>query len=501
MAIRVYNTLSHQKEPFEPVSPGRVGIYLCGPTVYKPSHIGHAVGPIVFDVIKRFLTYRGYSVRLVVNITDVDDKLIDEAAAQGTTVPELAERMTGNYLDAMKRLGIDTIDEMPKASEHIGEIVGMIQKLIGGGQAYAAGGDVYFDVSTDADYGKLSNRRVEDQQSVRDLEGGGKRNAGDFALWKAAKSHEPVEVRYDSPWGPGRPGWHIECSAMSMKYMGDTLDMHGGGLDLIFPHHENEIAQSESATGKPFAKYWLHNGLTRFNTKKVSKSDSEMAEALKKMILTHLLDTHGGELLRYFVLSTHYRRPIEFSDVELESKRKGLVQFHRLFERIERVCGRSLFDVAGDGFSTWRAADKGGHGAFADEVAGHLTQFEESMDDDFNTAAAIAAMFECTTRVNRFIEENKLESGGGDASSKAVLLAAGGALMGYGRLLGLFRSRPEAASCDGDGVVDELMDILIATRAEARKVKQFGIADLIRVRLGEAGITLEDRADGTVWRR
>ncbi|MDO8630244.1 MAG: cysteine--tRNA ligase, partial [Phycisphaerales bacterium] len=341
MSLVVYNTLTRKKEPFEPVTPGKVGIYLCGPTVYKPSHVGHAVGPIIFDAIKRYLVFRGYKVTWVVNITDVDDKLIVEARKQETTTFALAERVTKDYLAAMKLLHVDGIDIMPKASESMGDIIGVIQRLMDNGCAYVSGGDVYFDVARDADYGKLSNRRLDDQEGQRDLRSGEKRNAGDFALWKGAKPEEPEEVKFDSPWGKGRPGWHIECSAMAQRYLGETFDIHGGGLDLIFPHHENEIAQSESANDKPFAKYWLHNGLTRVNTKKISKSDAspEMVAVLAKMTLHNLLAAYPPELIRFFVLSTHYRRPIEYSEEEIESKRKGLDTFYRLFERVERLCG------------------------------------------------------------------------------------------------------------------------------------------------------------------
>jgi len=501
MGIRVYNTLTKEKEPFETIEPGKVGIYVCGPTVYKPCHIGHAVGPIVFDVIKRYLTHRGYAVTMVVNITDVDDKLIDEAAVQETTVSALAARMTKNYLSAMKTLGIDTIDHMPKAVDHIREIVKMIERLIARDAAYVDDGSVYFDVTADADYGKLSNRKSDDQQSQRDVEGGDKRHAGDFALWKAAKPHEPAEVRFDSPWGPGRPGWHIECSAMSVCYLGETFDIHGGGMDLIFPHHENEIAQSETAHGKPFAKYWMHHGLTRFNTKKVSKSDANMADALKKMTLSRLLEEHGGELIRYFVLSTHYRRPIEFSDAEIESKRRGLSSFHRLFDRIERVCGKSPYDDPTTSLNVWQQTDKRLSESFAGDVDGFVARFFTAMDDDFNTAAAIASMFECATRINRFVEESGLESADGErAADRSVVYASAQTLMSLGRLHGLFIKAPEAGGA-GDELVEQLMQILIAARGEARKAKQFGIGDMIRDELAKAGVTLEDRPDGTLWRR
>ncbi|MCU0880686.1 MAG: cysteine--tRNA ligase, partial [Pirellulaceae bacterium] len=260
MSIRVYNTLTKQKEPFETVVPGKVGMYVCGPTVYKESHIGHMVGPVIFDTIKRYLVYCGYDVTWVVNITDVDDKLIAQQNERGVPMSQIAEEMTIDYLNNLRALGVDQIDHMPKATEHMAGIIEFTQSLIDKGFAYASGGDVLFDVMRDANYGKLSNRRPEEQQG----EGGGaaskKRSPGDFALWKSAKPGEPS---WDSPWGPGRPGWHIECSAMSKAILGETFDIHGGGLDLVFPHHENELAQSECCHGRPMVKYWLHNGLLK----------------------------------------------------------------------------------------------------------------------------------------------------------------------------------------------------------------------------------------------
>src|SRR5947209_13304860 len=268
--LRVYNTLTRQKEPFNPLSAGKVGIYLCGPTVYKPSHIGHMVGPVIFDTVKRYLAYLGYQVTWVVNITDVDDKLIVRARELGTTVKDLADRMTADYVDSLKKLNVTSIDRMPKATEHIPEMIDMMRGLIDKGYAYAAGGDVYFDITRDPDYGKLCNRDPEQLESGRRIEvSDKKRSPGDFALRKGAKPGEPA---WESPWGPGRPGWHIECSAMSMKYLGTTLDIHGGGLDLQFPHHENELAQSESFTAKPFATYWMHNGLLKMGHAKMAGS-------------------------------------------------------------------------------------------------------------------------------------------------------------------------------------------------------------------------------------
>jgi cysteinyl-tRNA synthetase len=499
MALIVYNTLTRKKEPFEPLTPGRVGIYLCGPTVYKPSHIGHAVGPIIFDAIKRYLVHCGYKVTWVVNITDVDDKLIVEAAKQNTTTMRLAEKVTRDYLAAMATLHVDGIDIMPKASEHIPDIIAIIQRLIVRGAAYPSNGDVYFDVTKDADYGKLSNRRLDDQEGQRDLQSGEKRNPGDFALWKAAKPEEPEEVKFDSPWGKGRPGWHIECSAMAMRYLGETFDIHGGGLDLVFPHHENEVAQSESATDKPFAKYWLHNGLTRFNTKKVAKSDAdpEMQAALVKMTLHNLLAAYPGELIRFFVLSTHYRRPIEYSEAEIESKRKGLDTFYRLFERVERLCGQTPYVDAPPPNASAGAEIQSRILASAREQ--YAAAFTQSMDDDFNTAGAIAALFELATAINRFIEEQKLETGGGDAG-KQDALSATAHLVGLGRLIGLFLDPPPKRTASDDGVAEKAMKVLIQVRQHLRKKKDFDSADLIRNLLTEQKITLEDRPDGTIWR-
>ena len=514
MGLVVYNTLTRKKEPFKPVEPGKIGIYLCGPTVYKPSHIGHAVGPIIFDAIKRYLVHGGWDVTWVVNITDVDDKLIVEAAKQNTSTFELAERITKDYLDAMRRLHVDGIDLMPKASEHIGDIIEIIKRLEEKDIAYASSGDVYFDISKHEGYGKLSNRKLEDQEGQRDLQSGEKRNPGDFALWKAAKPDEPEEVKFDSPWGPGRPGWHIECSAMAGRYLGETFDIHGGGLDLVFPHHENEIAQSEAAYGKPFANVWMHNGLTRVNTKKISKSDAtpEMQAALAKMTLHNLLDEYPGELIRFFVLSTHYRRPIEYSEEEIAGKRKGLDTFYRLFERVERICGESPY--AAESSSVSKGGKRGDKDApiIADSTlasAGkELTEsFHRSMDDDFNTAGAIAALFDFAGVVNRVIEQEKLETGGpvkpacrSDEAKKDVLSATEH-LIATSRLIGLFLDTPEKDATADDGLTNQIMQILIDVRQRVRKNKDFATADLIRDRLTEAKITLEDRPDGTIWRK
>src|ERR1051325_5408352 len=327
--LRVYNTLTRQKEPFKTVVPGKVGMYVCGPTVYKPSHLGHMVGPVIFDTVKRYLTYLGFEVNFVVNITDVDDKLIIEAPKQGVSVTELAERVTRDYVENLKKLNVTSIDAMPRATHHIQDIIDIISGLITKGYAYPAQGDVYFDVTKDGDYGKLCHRDPEQLEAGARIEvSDKKRSPGDFALWKGAKPGEPA---WESPWGPGRPGWHIECSAMSMKLLGETIDIHGGGLDLQFPHHENELAQSESFTDKTFARYWMHNGLLKMGTAKMAGSVGNVVNVVD------LLQRHQPETVRFLLLSTHYRSPIEYSAERLVEVGRSLEGFYRFFERFERI--------------------------------------------------------------------------------------------------------------------------------------------------------------------
>ena len=503
MSLRVYTTLTRQKEPFVPVRPGKVGMYLCGPTVYKSPHIGHMVGPVIFDAIKRYLVYKGFEVTFVVNITDVDDKLIDAAKKQNSPVDALATKYTREYLDVLAAMGVASIDRFPKASEHMAEIIELCQKLIASAHAYAAEGNVWFDVTKDPDYGALSGRKVEEQASgLRDLEGGGKRNPADFALWKAAKSGEPA---WDSPWGAGRPGWHIECSAMAMKYLGETFDMHGGGLDLMFPHHENERAQSECATGKPFAKYWMHNGLTRIKTKLASGewADEKMSGSLGNVVpVTDLLARHGPELLRYLILQTHYRRPIEFTDDVLTASRKALSVFHRLFERLERLGIVLINDTPDLDALAKEMLSSEGNDAFTRDVLALKMKYLESMDDDFNTAGAISVLHEMAGEINGHIERSGAERN----KNPEVMQAISGApmtLVRLGRVLGLFVELKPAfnGAPQDDELTEKLMQLLIKLRANARQSKHFALADDIRKGLTEIGVTLEDRPDGTGWRR
>ncbi len=499
MALRVYNTLTKQKELFEPLEPGKVRMYLCGPTVYKSPHIGHMVGPVIFDAIKRYLRFKGFAVRWVINITDVDDKLIARAMEMKTTMPALAEKYTREYFDSLRAFGIDTVDHFPRASEHMPEIIEMCSTLIEKETAYAAGGSVWFDVAKDSDYGKLSHRSIEEQEAgTRDLEGSGKRSRADFALWKAAKRGEPS---WDSPWGPGRPGWHIECSAMSRKHLGVTLDIHGGGMDLLFPHHENELAQSESASGQTFVKYWLHNGLTRVNTKKISGSDAATAEGaalLATLAVRHLLEQHGPDLLRYLLLSTHYRRPIEFSEEVIAACKKAIGVFERLNERIDRIPSSHAAATDIDGVAALQLT--AAQGEFVKAMQSLKNKFLEMMDDDFNTAGAIAVLHELAGEINGFIERQQLER---TPEPQSVTITAAGAqtLRHLGQLLGLFRADATASAKDADHLPDQLMQLIIRLRQEARAGKNFALADSIRKGLTDIGITLEDRAGGTDWRR
>ncbi len=498
MALRVYNTLTNTKETFEPVKPGHVGMYLCGPTVYKPSHIGHAVSPILFDTIKRYLLHKGFDVTLVINITDVDDKLIAESKAQGIPMAELAQQVTDNYFECLDALGVRNVDVFPKATENIGNIIALVQRLVDKGAAYVADGDVYFDHTQAADYGRLSGRRVEDALAGTREVASKSRHPADFALWKAAREDEPA---WNSPWGPGRPGWHIECSAMSMAILGETFDIHGGGVDLIFPHHENEIAQSETATGKPFARYWLHNGLTRIRTKAAGGewTDEKMSKSLGNIrTISDLLSQYRPETIRMFVLSTHYRRPLDFSDEQLANTDKALGTFYRLFERIARTTGE---DVYTNGESLNRVRDQAAGASqeqFVNNVMSCRVKLYDAMDDDFNTAGAIASLHELAGLINRYVDASRLE-GEGTSADKALVAAAGRELITSGRLLGLFEAPPAATAAAG--LESELMDLLIDLRTQARRGKNFAMADQIRDRLGELGVTLEDTPGGTIWRK
>ncbi len=501
MALRLYNTLSREKEIFEPVEPGKVGIYVCGPTVYKDSHIGHAVGPVIFDALKKYMVFKGYDVKLVINITDVDDKLIIESKARNISMDELAAEVSAGYFKSMEKLGVNSIDLYPRATEHIEEIINMIQKLAENNAAYAVDGDVYCDIGQCKDYGKLSGRRSEDQkEGSRKLAGSDKRNAGDFALWKKA---EEGEIGWESPWGYGRPGWHIECSAMSMKYLGETFDIHGGGLDLIFPHHENEIAQSETATGKTFAKYWMHNGLTRMKTKSASGQwqDEKMSKSLGNIKpLKEILETYQPQCIRFFLLSTHYRRPIDFSEESIEASKKGLMNIYRTLERLERFEGdNDLYGVKGNIKKMSDSLDGEADTELFDAVGqGHL-RYLEALDDDFNTAGAIAVLHELSSAINRYADKQQLEMQGSD-HGRMMAIESGRVMCWLGQIIGLLEG-PLSKDDGGDELGGKLMEVFIELRAEARKEKNFALADAIRDKLKALDIVIEDRPDGAIWRK
>jgi len=484
MALRVYNTLTRAKEPFQTVAPNKVGMYVCGPTVYSKSHIGHMVGPVIFDTIKRYLAYLGYEVTWVVNITDVDDKLIVQAQKDGTTVKELAEQVTADYLDCLKALNVTGIDHMPRATEHIGDIIAINQGLIDKGFAYASGGDVYFDVSKADSYGKLSHRDPEELQAGARIEPSSlKRNPGDFALWKASKPGEPS---WESPWGPGRPGWHIECSAMSLKILGEHFDIHGGGLDLVFPHHENELVQSESFTGVPFASYWMHNGLLTREGRKISKSDPDTI-----VLMGDLLAEYEPDAIRLLLLSSHYRRPIDYGPTRLAEIARSLQTFHHAFERFEELTGERFDKLEAP---TRRHDREGDESA---EVKEHRRGFLDAMDDDFNTGGAVGELFEIVRILNRTAAGL---TAGSPASELAEYRAGMVALKELSGLLGLFASLPDAKKAGGDALTGDLMTLLIDLRARLRKEKQYALADEIRNRLTGLGVVLEDGAEGTRWR-
>ena len=507
-AIRVYNTLTKTKQLLEPVTPGRLGIYLCGPTVYDRAHIGHMVGPVIFDAIKRYLVYCGYEVTWVVNVTDVDDKLINKAQQRGITMTEVAEENTADYLANLQGLGVDQIDFMPKATENIDEIIRFVQDLIDRGFAYQSDGDVFFDVAKDVHYGKLSNRSADSQQGEGGEAAAKKRSPGDFALWKAAKPGEPA---WDSPWGPGRPGWHIECSAMSRRILGETFDIHGGGLDLIFPHHENEIAQSECCHGKPMVKYWMHNGLMRAGAGGKmggrGERESEQATVDTKISrskgaggLADLIAEQGGQTLRFFLLRTHYRSTIVYGPEGLAEAQTALESFTRFFERYERIAGENFY-----GLPPIRRRQDGAlaldHNPLLEEVARRRDAYLAKMDDDFNTGAAISELFELLHVLNKFIDQHDLENPAARQPDHLASLRRGAVtLRELTALLGLFREAPESSAAAQHQLVEPLLALLVDLRNQSRQRKDFAMADQIRGRLGELGITLEDRKDGTIWR-
>jgi len=526
MNIRIYNTLTKTKEPFVPIAAGKVGIYLCGPTVYKEAHIGHMVGPVIFDTIKRYLTYSGFEVNWVVNITDVDDKLIAQSRERGITMSQVATEMTMDYCANLLAMGVDQITSMPRATENMDEIIRFIEGLIEKDFAYESGGDVFFDVQKDRQYGKLSNRSADEQQG----EGGGaaakKRSAADFALWKSAKPDEPA---WDSPWGKGRPGWHIECSAMSRRLLGESFDIHGGGLDLMFPHHENEIAQSECCHAKPMARYWMHNGLlgsgeagkvggrSDRQTSEVSES-SEVSDAQSaggKMSrsagaggLRGQIERHGGEKIRFFLLKTHYRSTVVYSEAALDEAAIPLDKFYVFFERYLRITDKPFYldpDPKNEVRSLLVSRRDGtiaGDSELLAEVKVYRDAYLAKMDDDFNSGGAVSELFNLLGTLNKFADKRHLEEKSKRSQADLDQFCRGVETMReLSAILGLFLKPAKTSGSEGNiEVMDKLVQTFIRMRADARKNKDFALSDRIRDDLAAAGITLEDRKEATTWR-
>ena len=479
--LKISNTLTGKKEPFRPGRARAVGMYVCGVTVYDRCHLGHARSAIVFDVIRRYLKFKGYKVRYVRNFTDVDDKIIQRANREGRPWTEIVGRYLAAYAEDMKRLGVESPDREPKATEHIPDMIHLIERLIQKGFAYSVDGDVYYQVEKFKGYGKLSKRKSDELLAGARVEvDERKKNPLDFALWKAAKPGEPS---WDSPWGPGRPGWHIECSAMSMKLLGNSFDIHGGGMDLIFPHHENEIAQSEAATRRPFARYWLHNGFVTINQEKMSKSLGNFFTIQEIFEKSPWPEAVTAEVLRYFLVSTQYRSPIDFSDDALKTAKAGLDNFYILFQKLEEV----------------KSTKGPGDVQLSKSIKRFLPEYEKAMDDDFNTAMAIACLQKLRNEVNRALDLG--------LSRKAARVALK-TFRSYGKILGVLQSvvvtpAPATATVGTSGptvqigLSEEAVQKLVEERDEARRQKDWTRADAVRKQLAAAGIILEDRPDGT----
>ncbi len=475
--IRIYNTMSRAKEEFIPLTPGKVNMYVCGPTVYDYIHIGNARPVILFDVVRRYLELAGYDVQYIMNFTDVDDKLIRKAEQLGTTVPDVAERFIAAFNEDIEGLGVRRATINPRVTDHIDEIIAFIDGLVAQDYAYQSGGDVYFRTSRFEEYGKLSHQNLEELKfGIRIEVGDKKENPEDFVLWKGAK---PGEIYWESPWGQGRPGWHIECSAMARKYAGNTLDIHGGGHDLQFPHHECEVAQSESLTGEPLARYWMHNGYIHINNEKMSKSLGN------GITVKELLKRAKPQAIRYFMLSTHYRSPLNFNDETIAQAENSVERIANcmvgLRHRLESLGSRGQSEAEGAA-----AAGLTGEPELDARIAEIRSRFHDRMGDDFNTPDAITAVFDLVSEANLVL---KREVAGG--AVLGVLIAAIAELDG---VLGFLPA-------GGADLLDEEIDRLIEERKEARLAKNWARADEIRDLLAEQGIVLEDTPQGIRWRR
>lgn len=518
MALVIYNTLHQKKELFEPAVPGEVRMYACGPTVYDRAHIGHARAALTFDVVWRYLERCGYKVSYVRNYTDVDDKIIHRAAELGQTRESLVEEQIEAYRRDMEALGLRTPTEEPRATRHIREMIELIQALMAKGVAYSVDGDVYFEVRRSSDYGKLSHRGLDELQAGARIEvDPRKRDPLDFALWKASRPGEPA---WESPWGPGRPGWHIECSAMSMKYLGETFDIHGGGADLIFPHHENEIAQSECATGKPFARYWIHNGFVNIRAEKMSKSLGNI------LTIQELLGRISPCAFKLFLLGTHYRAPVDFSEDALISARAAEERFRHALDEVQRF--RNTPSPTADRSCIDRVP-------LVEQIREAEQEYADAMDDDFNTPRALAALFNLTKRVNVALRDT---DGALEPSLTYALSMAGETLRTLGSVLGgLFegsrevvdrivmtpsadasigestasvlsvsgddyckaREAVESTMASGQAPPPEAIRTIVTYRALCRDKKDWATADAIRAWLSNLGVVVDDTGDGVRW--
>lgn len=475
--IKVYDTLSKEKSLFLPVTPGEVKIYVCGVTPYNHPHIGNARPAVTWDVIRRYLIHVGYKVQFIQNFTDVDDKIINKAQGEETDWKTISDRYIEAYFKVMDALHVRHADVYPRVSDHMKDIIQMISKLIEKGHAYILDNDVYYDISTFKAYGALSGRKIEDMLAGARVEvNEGKKNPGDFALWKGAKPGEPS---WESPWGPGRPGWHIECSAMSIHYLGNNFDFHGGGSDLIFPHHENEIAQTEGTTGTKFVNYWLHNGFITINSEKMSKSLNNF------FLVKDALESYSGDALRYFLLSVHYRNPLDYSTERLDEAEKNM---ERLKEVIHRI--RELAILSGN-METEESR------ALAEASDEALKGFHEAMNDDFNTGLATGALFDLARSINTY---SAIIDTGVTVDAAAVNKAYE-ALKIITDVLGILEKEWNDDNAVSDGDYQALMDVILSVRQEARKNKFYQVSDSIRDKLGAIGIIIEDTPTGVRWKK
>lgn len=484
MSLKIYNTLTGQKEPFRPLKDGKVGMYVCGVTVYDLSHIGHARAAVVFDVIFRYLRHKGFEVNYVRNYTDVDDKIINKAQKEGVDYKTIAERYIEEYDRDMKALNVEEPTFTPRATEHIPEMIKLIERLIENGYGYEIEGDVYFEVGKFRSYGKLSGKNIEELQSGARVEVDDRKKIPlDFALWKASKPGEPS---WDCPWGKGRPGWHIECSAMSQHFLGETFDIHGGGTDLIFPHHENEIAQAEGATGKPFVHYWIHNGFVNINQEKMSKSLGNI------FTIREILENYHPEVIRLFLLSHHYRSPVDFSDQSLKEAQLSLDRLYSLLKDFKDLRG---------GNEQSSPLEEEMHS----QIRVLPEMFEKEMDDDFNTASALGVLHRVTRNLNKMLSEVK-KDGEGKLSSTLSEEAAK-TFNAAGNVLGLLMVDPEdyfgqkqEEGMKGITISEEEILKLIEERRVAREEKDWKKADQAREELSNQGILLKDTPQGTTWK-